>query len=307
MKLISFAQNTETRLGAVLNTTVVDLKQAFIEFQKQVADLDLSGDDLPADILSFLQSTERIKKAVEEIFNWVQDSDFDPATIGFLYPLSEVKVKPPIPNPSKIVCVGLNYADHCREQNWEIPTSPVLFAKFPTTIVGYGDPIHWPPESSQQVDYEAELAVVIGREARHLNAEQAYDYIGGYMNANDISARDVQFTDKQWVRGKSFDTFCPTGPYLVTHDEIGDPHQLSIRCWVNGELRQESNTNQLIFKIPFLIAFISKTCTLLPGDILCTGTPGGVGLFSEPPVFLQPGDVVEVEVDKLGRLRNAVA
>ena len=307
MKLISFAQNTETRLGAVLNTTVVDLKQAFIEFQKQVADLDLSGDDLPADILSFLQSTERIKKAVEEIFNWVQDSDFDPATIGFLYPLSEVKVKPPIPNPSKIVCVGLNYADHCREQNWEIPTSPVLFAKFPTTIVGYGDPIHWPPESSQQVDYEAELAVVIGREARHLNAEQAYDYIGGYMNANDISARDVQFTDKQWVRGKSFDTFCPTGPYLVTHDEIGDPHQLSIRCWVNGELRQESNTNQLVFKIPFLIAFISKTCTLLPGDILCTGTPGGVGFFSEPPVFLQPGDVVEVEVDKLGRLRNAVA
>jgi len=307
LKLISFAQNTETRLGAVLNTTVVDLKQAFIEFQKQVADLDLSGDDLPADILSFLQSTERIKKAVEEIFNWVQDSDFDPATIGFLYPLSEVKVKPPIPNPSKIVCVGLNYADHCREQNWEIPTSPVLFAKFPTTIVGYGDPIHWPPESSQQVDYEAELAVVIGREARHLNAEQAYDYIGGYMNANDISARDVQFTDKQWVRGKSFDTFCPTGPYLVTHDEIGDPHQLSIRCWVNGELRQESNTNQLVFKIPFLIAFISKTCTLLPGDILCTGTPGGVGLFSEPPVFLQPGDVVEVEVDKLGRLRNAVA
>ena len=307
MKLISFAHDTETRLGAVLNTTVVDLNQAFLEFQKQVVDLDLYGEVIPEDILTFLQSEEQISQALQDVIMWIQDSDFDPDTTGFLYPLSAVKIQPPIPNPSKIICVGLNYADHCEEQNWEIPTSPVLFAKFPTTIIGYGDPIQWPQESSQQVDYEAELAVVIGREARDVNAEQAYDYIGGYMNANDVSARDVQFADKQWVRGKSFDTFCPTGPYLVTHDEIGDPHQLSIKCWVNGELRQESNTNQLVFKIPFLIAFISKTCTLLPGDILCTGTPGGVGVFSEPPVFLQPGDVVEVEVDKLGRLRNAVA
>jgi acylpyruvate hydrolase len=290
-----------------MNTTVVDLNQAYWEYQKQAGDPALSGDELPVDILSFLRSGDLARQALEEVFKWVQDSDFDPATTGFLYPQSAVKVKPPIPNPGKIVCVGLNYADHCREQNWEIPTSPVLFAKFPTTVIGYGDPIHWPPDTSQQVDYEAELAVVISREAHRVSAEQAYDYIGGYMNANDVSARDVQFADKQWVRGKSFDTFCPTGPYLVTHDEIGDPHQLSINCWVNGELRQESNTDQLVFKIPYLIAFISKTCTLLPGDILCTGTPGGVGVFSEPPVFLQPGDVVEVEVDKLGRLRNPVA
>lgn len=307
MKLISFALKTETRLGAVMNSTVVDLNQAYLEFQKQVGDLDLSGDSYPADMLSFLVSNEQTRQAIESVVKWVQDSDFDPTSTRFLYSLSAVRINPPIQNPSKIVCVGLNYADHCEEQNWEIPTSPVLFAKFPTTIIGYDEPIHWPPDSSQQVDYEAELAVVISREARNVPAEHAYNYIGGYMNANDVSARDVQFADKQWVRGKSFDTFCPTGPYLVTQDEIGDPHHLSVKCWVNGELRQSSNTEHLVFKVPELIAFISKTSTLLPGDIICTGTPGGVGVFSDPPVFLQPGDVVEVEVDRLGRLRNTVA
>ncbi|MCJ7660471.1 MAG: fumarylacetoacetate hydrolase family protein [Anaerolineales bacterium] len=306
MKLISFAINGEDRIGAVIDDIIVDLQPALQEYQKHANLPDLERRDFPTDIIAFLQSEEHLLKVCGSAVNWVQGSSYDVGSTPFLHALSGVKVNPPIPNPGKIVCVGLNYADHCQEHNWEIPTSPVLFAKFPTTIIGCDDPIRWPPDSSQQVDYEAELAVVLSRVARHVPAEQAYDYVGGYMIANDVSARDVQFADKQWVRGKSFDTFCPSGPYLVTHDEIGDPHQLSIKCWVNGELRQESNTDQLVFRIPELIAFISKTCTLLPGDILCTGTPGGVGVFRDPPVFLEAGDVVEIEIDMLGHLRNPV-
>jgi len=305
LKLISFAINETDSIGAVIDDVIVDLQPAVQEHQKQTSNLDLKS-DFPTEIPAFLLSEGQLLKMCQDAVNWVQVSSFEVPSTSFLHALSEVKINPPISNPGKIVCVGLNYADHCKEQNWEIPTSPVLFAKFPTTIIGCDDPIHWPPESSEQVDYEAELAVVISRVARNVPAEQAYDYVGGYMIANDVSARDVQFADKQWVRGKSFDTFCPTGPNFVTHDEIGDPHQLSIKCWVNGELRQDSNTDQLVFRIPELIAFISKTCTLLPGDILCTGTPGGVGVFREPPVFLKPGDVVEIEIDRLGHLSNPI-
>jgi acylpyruvate hydrolase len=305
LKLISYTNNENNSIGAVIDNVIIDLQQAVRAFQKQTKNVDLK-DGFPTDIPTFIQSDRNLAKMCQDGLNWVQVSNFEVSTTPFLHAFSEVKINPPIPTPGKIVCVGLNYADHCKEQNWEIPTSPVIFAKFPTTIIGCDDPIHWPPESSQQVDYEAELAVVINREARHVPAEQAYDYVGGYMIANDVSARDVQFADKQWVRGKSFDTFCPIGPFFVTHDEIGDPHHLSIKCWVNGELRQESNTDQLVFRIPELIAFISKTCTLLPGDILCTGTPGGVGVFREPPVFLKPGDVIEIEIDGLGRLNNPI-
>jgi 2-keto-4-pentenoate hydratase/2-oxohepta-3-ene-1,7-dioic acid hydratase in catechol pathway len=212
-----------------------------------------------------------------------------------------------VANPSKIVCVGLNYHDHCLEQGLDVPERPVLFAKFPSAIIGHEDEITWPEGSSDKVDYEAELAVVIGRRGRHIPVDDAYDYIAGYACLNDVSARDVQFADGQWIRGKSFDTFCPMGPYLVTKDEFPDPHDLRIRCWVNGELRQDSNTRELVFNVPQLVAYISRTATLMPGDIISTGTPGGVGVFLDPPVFLKPGDVVEVEIEKLGRLRNRVA
>ena len=194
------------------------------------------------------------------------------------------------------------------DTTWQLvgPDRPILFAKFPSSIIGPGDEITWPPEASRKVDHEAELAVIIGREGRHIPIDQAYDYVAGYTIVNDVSARDVQFSDGQWVRGKSFDTFCPMGPYLLTADEVPDPHTLRIRCWVNGELRQDSNTRELIFKVPDLLAYISKTCTLMPGDILSTGTPGGVGVFRDPQVFLKTGDLVEIEIDKLGRLRNRV-
>jgi acylpyruvate hydrolase len=231
----------------------------------------------------------------------------EPGDDSLWQPLDEVRLSSPLARPSKIICVGLNYYDHCAEQDLEVPERPILFCKFPTSIIGPGTAITWPADVSQKVDYEAEFAVVIGRRGRDIARHEAYDYVAGYLNLHDVSARDVQFADKQWIRGKSFDTFCPLGPYLVTRDEVSDPHDLDIRCWVNGELRQESNTRELIFDVSFLISYISKTCTLLPGDIISTGTPGGVGVFMEPQVFLKAGDVVEVEVEGLGRLRNSVA
>lgn len=221
-------------------------------------------------------------------------------------PLAEAHLDAPLRNPRKLICIGLNYADHCREQNVPEPESPIVFVKFNTAINAPGAAITWPEGITGQVDYEAELAVVIGREARNVTAEDAYNYVAGYTIVNDISARDVQFSDKQWVRGKSFDTFCPMGPYLVTADEVDDPQNLAIQCRLNGAVMQDSNTYEMIFTIPTLIAFISRTCTLLPGDVISTGTPNGVGVFRDPPVFLKPGDTVEVEIEGLGTLTNPV-
>jgi 2-keto-4-pentenoate hydratase/2-oxohepta-3-ene-1,7-dioic acid hydratase in catechol pathway len=278
-----------------LDDVVVDLAAAQAARQ---------GADFPATMLDLLQAGDDAWRTVADIAEWAGGKGTGKP---FMHSLADLRLAPPIPNPGKIICVGLNYADHCREQNIDLPESPVLFAKFTTALIGIDEAITWPTEVSQQVDYEAELAVVIGREAKNVPGDEANQYVAGYTIVNDVSARDVQFSDGQWIRGKSFDTFCPMGPYLVTADEIDDPQQLDIRCRVNGELRQDSNTREMIFQIPFLISFISKTCTLLPGDVISTGTPDGVGVFRDPKVFLKPGDVVEVEIEKLGRLRNTVA
>jgi acylpyruvate hydrolase len=290
-------------LGAVINGHVVDLEQATKAFQSETDNASLLA-EFPQEMLALLRSDNETWQALTTTVNWVETV---PETVkSFYYPLDEVQLAPPLSNPSKIVCVGLNYHDHCREQGTEVPQRPLLFAKFPSTIIGPDDDITWPPHLTQQVDYEAELAVVIGHQGRNIPLDETGRYIAGYTIVNDVSARDVQFSDGQWVRGKSLDTFCPMGPYLVTADEVADPQQLKIKCRVNGELRQDSNTAEMIFKIRELITFISQTCTLLPGDIISTGTPHGVGVFRDPPVFLQPGDVVEIEIEKLGRLRNNV-
>ncbi len=221
-------------------------------------------------------------------------------------PLAEASLLAPILKPGKIVAVGLNYLDHCLEQGKTPPERPTLFTKFTTAVNHPDGEIRWDPAVTQMVDYEAELAVVIGRRAYRVEEADAYDYVAGYTCLNDVTARDLQRLDKQWVRGKSLDTFAPMGPVLVSADELPDPHGLAIRCRVNGELRQESNTNQLIHTVPRLIAFCSHSFTLEPGDIITTGTPGGVGVFREPPVFLQPGDEIVVEIEQIGRLRNHV-
>lgn len=212
----------------------------------------------------------------------------------------------PIPTPGKIVAIGLNYMDHIREAGMEVPTSPLVFAKFPSSVIGHGDPIVIDRALTQRVDWEVELAVVIGRELRDVVVADALDYVAGYTVANDVSARDVQFADGQWVRGKSFDTFCPLGPRVVEPATIGDPQDLRLRTRVNGELVQDSNTSEMVFGVAELLAFCSQSFTLHAGDVVLTGTPWGCGEFMDPQRSLQDGDVVEVEIDGIGTLSNPV-
>lgn len=221
--------------------------------------------------------------------------------------LSEVKLCAPIFQPSKIVAVGLNYIDHCKEAGLPVPPEPVLFSKFPSSVTGPYDELRWPESVSREVDYEVELAIVIGRRGRNIAAENALDYVCGYSVVNDVSARDQQFANaKQWDRSKSFDTFCPWGPWIVTRDEIPDPHDLTVRTILNGREMQNSNTKNLIFNVNQIIAYASQGTTLLPGDLIPTGTPFGVGFSRKPPVFLQHGDVCECEVERIGRIINKV-
>ncbi len=213
----------------------------------------------------------------------------------------------PVPDPAKIVCLGLNYRDHAAESGMDVPTEPILFSKYATALIGPGAPIVL-PESSQEVDYEAELVVVIGRGGREIPRDRAMEHVGGYAVGNDVSARDWQLgkPGKQWMAGKTFDTFAPVGPAVVTPEEIPDPQALGIRARVNGRTMQDSNTEQLVFGVAEVIAYLSRIFTLEPGDLIFTGTPPGVGMARKPPVWLQPGDIVEVEIDGLGTLRNPV-
>ncbi len=222
-----------------------------------------------------------------------------------IFEREEVRLAAPVPKPGKIVCVGLNYRDHAEESGMAIPTSPIIFSKFSTAVIGPDTAIELPADSSE-VDYEAELAVVIGRRARMVAAGDAMNYVFGYTNFNDVSARDLQFADGQWQRGKSCDTFAPMGEFIATCDEIADPHGLRISFRLNGKPLQDSSTGQMIFRIPELIEFISRTITLEPGDIIATGTPPGVGFARTPKVFLKDGDVAEVEIEGLGVLRNPI-
>jgi 2-keto-4-pentenoate hydratase/2-oxohepta-3-ene-1,7-dioic acid hydratase in catechol pathway len=222
-------------------------------------------------------------------------------------PPADVVLGAPLRHPSKIPCVGLNYHDHCRETGMDAPARPMIFAKFPSCIVGPDAPVTWSPELTSQVDWEAELAVVIGRRLREVTAAEALAGVFGYTAANDLSARDIQFGDGQWVRGKSLEGFCPLGPAVVTPDEFGDPQRKLLHSRVNGRLMQDSTTAEMIFGVAEILSFLSASFTLEPGDLILTGTPWGVGGFRDPPVFLAPGDVVEVEVEDIGVLRTPIA
>jgi 2-keto-4-pentenoate hydratase/2-oxohepta-3-ene-1,7-dioic acid hydratase in catechol pathway len=224
---------------------------------------------------------------------------------GILHKIANVRIVSPIPDPEKIICVGRNYMDHCLEQNKPVPEKPILFSKFRTAIIGPGDEIVR-PRATERLDFEGELAFVIGKEGRNIPIDRSMEYVAGYTILNDVSARDLQFSDGQWLRGKSCDTFAPMGPFLATKDEIEDPHNLSIKVTVNGDTMQDSNTGSMIFRIPDLVSFISATMTLSPGDVVATGTPAGVGVFRDPPVFLKAGDTVAIEIEGLGSLTNVV-
>lgn len=297
MKLMTFRAEGQVRAGAYLAGPglALDLQLGASLLERPITIPSNSRDILAAERLNDVRD---IVAAAERVIEVVPDALFGIAFFDFEW-------LPPIPDPSKIVCIGLNYTDHCEEQGLPAPTFPTVFAKFPSSMNHHEGDIVYPTET-QSLDYEAELAFVVGKQARNVTKERAFDYIAGYMNLNDVTARDVQKSEGQWVRGKSFDTTCPTGPYLVTLDEIANPLSLAVKCRVNGETRQDSNTNRLVFGIPELVERLSRSFTLYPGDIVATGTPSGVGVYSTPPRLLNAGDTVEVEIEGLGVLRNRV-
>jgi 2-keto-4-pentenoate hydratase/2-oxohepta-3-ene-1,7-dioic acid hydratase in catechol pathway len=228
-----------------------------------------------------------------------------PGAAGPAYPLSGITLHAPIPRPPKLICAGLNYRDHALEVKAKIPDVPTIFSKFTNVVIGPGQPIVL-PKASQKPDYEAELAFVIGTGGRHIPAASAMEHVFGYTILNDVSARDFQMATSQWLMGKTFDTFAPMGPWIVTRDEIADPHQLEISLEIGGEILQHSNTREFIFKIPELIEYISTVVTLEPGDVVATGTPPGVGFVRNPPRYLRPGDEVIIRIQGIGELRNPV-
>jgi 2-keto-4-pentenoate hydratase/2-oxohepta-3-ene-1,7-dioic acid hydratase in catechol pathway len=263
----------------------------------QYVDVNAADPGMPTSVRGLLElGTEWQRRAWDALTNGVVRHD--PANVTLLAP---------IPDARKIVCIGLNYRDHAAESGVPVPTEPVLFSKYPTALIGHGAPIVL-PRVSHEVDYEAELVVVIGRKGRHIPRQRAREYVGGYAVGHDVSARDWQLNKpgKQWMAGKTFDTFAPVGPELVTPDEVPEPQNLGIRLRLNGQTMQDSNTSQLVFGVDELIAYLSQVFTLEPGDLIFTGTPPGVGMARKPPVWLKAGDIVEVEIDKLGTLRNTV-
>jgi 2-keto-4-pentenoate hydratase/2-oxohepta-3-ene-1,7-dioic acid hydratase in catechol pathway len=292
MKLLSMKHNGEDRAGILIEDEALDITAVdpSLATCKDALDLILSGPSGLNEIRSHLADQEMINKY---------------RRAGALHSISDVDLNPPVLHPGKILAVGLNYAAHASEGGRKPPERPLIFSKNVTALIGPGDSIRL-PRISDKVDYEAELAVVIGKEGRSIASADAYEHIAGYTIMNDVTARDLQRSEGQWARAKGLDTFAPCGPWLLTTDEITDPHSLDISLRVNGETRQQSNTSDLVFKIPYLIEFISEDLTLRPGDIISTGTPSGVGAYMTPPVFLNQGDIIEITIAGIGVLRNRV-
>jgi len=282
MRLVTYQSTAGPRVAGLRDGALVDLNQADPAVPSCIKALLAQGPE----------GIERAREAMEK------GTPVAPET---------VQLVAPIPRPEKVICVGLNYADHAKEGGMAVPPEPVIFCKLPTAVSTHGDPIIL-PRLSKEVDYEAELVVVIGIGGRHIPAEKAREHVAGYACGNDVSARDWQLRKPggQWLLGKSFDTFAPFGPALVTADEIPDPNNLKIQLRLNDRVMQDSTTAQFIFSVEKLVSYVSGVCTLAPGDVIFTGTPGGVGFTRRPPVFLKPGDVVEVEIERLGILCNPV-
>lgn len=301
MKLISFTTNKRLRAGAAVMGYAVDLEQAARLLGSGAIPGSIRG-ILEGDAPVMARARKVVRRAEAKLQRVVERKERRPA---WAYPLNDVELAAPLPDPPKIICIGQNYADHCREQGLEPPEKPIIFSKFQTTLTGPSSPVVLPSkEVTAQVDYEVEFAFVMGRTAKHVKRREAMEYVAGYMVMNDVTARDVQYGDKQWVRGKSFDTFGPCGPWIVTTDELPDVSHLHIWLKLNGEMMQESSTRNLIFDVPFLIEYLSRGITFQPGDIISTGTPPGVGIFRKPPVLLKPGDLMEAGVEGIGTLQN---
>jgi 2-keto-4-pentenoate hydratase/2-oxohepta-3-ene-1,7-dioic acid hydratase in catechol pathway len=304
MKFVSYIRNANRSFGVIVSAThCIDLP---IAARTVPGELGLDpGYPFPTTLDEGLRSWNTTRLVAQHCLALAGPSA-QTMSDRALVRLQDVTIDAPVRHPSKIVAVGLNYMDHCREQKVEPPALPLLFTKFPNAIIGPGETIRWNENLSQEVDYEAELAVVIGRKADTVSEANALECVAGYTALNDVSARDLQFGDKQWVRGKSLNTFCPIGPVLVSADEVDDPNDLKIRCLVNGVALQDSTTREMIFPVRQLIAFITQAIVLEPGDVVATGTPDGVGVFRNPKIFLKHGDEVVVSIEKIGELRNTV-
>ncbi len=286
MKLVAFEHGGEEHLGVLASA-------------REVVDLSLAAPDLPRTMRGLLAAGPAAMSAVA--------AARDRHSPEHVRDLQELSLRPSVSNPEKLLCIGLNYRDHALEGGQPIPEVPVLFAKFPNCLIGSGAAIVLPAVASTMVDYEGELAVVIGRRCHAVSEAEALTFVAGYSVFNDVSARDYQRRTSQWTIGKAFDTFGPMGPFLTTSDEVGDPQTLNLELTVNGERRQASNTSDMIFPVSHLVSYLSQVMTLVPGDVIATGTPAGVGSMRKPePSWLADGDVVRVSIDKLGVLENVV-
>ncbi|HLR14737.1 MAG TPA: fumarylacetoacetate hydrolase family protein [Bacillota bacterium] len=308
MKLVHYQLKDatgESRIGWIEESKVYDLQESFRLYalsQRKFTDADNVEALLPANPTTFFKGGCEMIARAKEAYTYVLKEHKD---VVFAYDRTDVILKTPIPEPQKVICVGRNYKEHAEEMKGEIPEIPVLFSKFPNALIGPEDNIH-KSKQTDKLDYEVELTIVIGKEASQVKQEDAYDYIAGYTIGNDTTARDIQKRTLQWLQGKTMDHTSPFGPWVVLKEDIPAPDQLEVRTFVNDELRQQSNTNKLIFDIPFLIEFISGLITLQPGDMIMTGTPEGVGAGMNPPTFLEDGDIVRLEIDQIGSLVNTV-
>ncbi len=306
MRLITFEHDGKTKIGVERGTKVVDIAAATRAYGHLTSEMQLSAyaAAVAGDLKAFLQQGEQGLDFVRSLMGSVNEQEQDIQT-EYLLSAADIQLRAPLLRPGKIVCVGKNYRDHAVEMHSELPITPIIFAKF-ANVISDPDAKVMKPIQSNQLDYEAELAVIIGKTGRRIRREVAYEYIAGYSCFNDLSVRDYQMRTSQWLQGKTFDGSGPFGPALVTKDEILDPQNLDIRCYVNGEVRQQANTRQMIFDLPFLIEFISGIMTLEPGDVIATGTPSGVAAGMRDAMYLQVGDEVVVDIEQIGQLRNFI-
>ncbi len=309
MKLLMFSYGErESRFGAILGEYVVDLNFACKSLLKQegvVRSCEIADCIIPPDLVCFLQCGERSKKILDEILKMPFTPTDKVDGKRFVFKEKEISLDVPVRNPEKIICFSHNYHDFVKETGVPIPPSPRMFSKYNNALCGPNDPILY-PKMTKCLGYEAELAFVIGKTARNVEKEDALSFVAGYTIFNDVSASDLTSMDKQVLRGKTFDTFAPVGPYLVSADEVGDAGNLDLKLWVNDVLLQDSNTKELIYDIPTLISFLSQVFALKPGDLVATGTPGGLAKYRTPTTFMKDGDICTIKIDKLGTLSNKI-
>ncbi|RNB80249.1 FAA hydrolase family protein [Brevibacillus fluminis] len=307
MRFVTYSYEGSKRIGALIDDQVIDLHNATIELlnvQGHIRAKQIAEAFVPANMVEFLQGGDQSIEMAREAVDFAIHNR-KALSRKVVFPISEVRLEAPVQNPSKIICVGHNYREHILEMGRDLPPFPVVFAKFSNTIIGPEDNIPFFP-ISEQLDYEAEFAFVIGKRARNVTQEKALEYVAGYTIANDVTYRDIQRRTIQWLQGKTVEGSAPMGPWLVSADEIGDPTGLEVVLTVNGKERQRSNTANLVFTVPYLVEFLSGLMTLEPGDIVLTGTPGGVGVARNPQEFLTHDDVVRIEIERIGALENRV-